>query len=460
MARRRRNRKNPTNPAVVFRFVIVLLLLALGGAAFILFFEGNRPEIDLAHVPRFLKKTETLQVQVRDVGSGLRSVEVIAAQGGAVRQLFQQTHPRSKYTGRIGPLSEQLSVPFDAAKLGFKDGPVEISVTAHDFSLRGWFTGNETTTVKNVTLDSQPPELHIVHSVRYISPGSTGIVVYKVSDSSSRHGVEVNGRFNPGFPVPDGRKNTYIAYFALPFDATAINESRVVATDIAGNSAMVPFAPIFVPPEQKHDKINIPDSFLNAKVPVFEKHYPDLHGSLLEKYLVINKKIRHENNATISGLCVNPSPNQLWKGRFLRNAGATRAGYADHRTYYHDGKIIDKEVHLGMDIANVRQAKVKAANNGKVIFTHYLGIYGNTVILDHGQGIYSLYAHMSQINVAVGDMVATGQILGLTGSTGMAGGDHLHFSMLVNGVFVSPLDWWDPHWIAMTITEPLTASKF
>ena len=141
-------------------------------------------------------------------------------------------------------------------------------------------------------------------------------------------------------------------------------------------------------------------------------------------------------------------------------AGSSRAGYADHRTYFYNGKAVDQQVHLGMDIASTRRANVRAANTGEVIFADYLGIYGNMVLVDHGQGLFSLYSHLSQINVSVGDKVDQKTVLGLTGTTGMAGGDHLHFSMLVHGVFVTPKEWWDQHWIEVTIEEPIIDSKF
>jgi murein DD-endopeptidase MepM/ murein hydrolase activator NlpD len=90
-----------------------------------------------------------------------------------------------------------------------------------------------------------------------------------------------------------------------------------------------------------------------------------------------------------------------------------------------------------------------------VVFAEYLGIYGNMVILDHGQGLFSLYSHLSSISVAVGDEVNMGAVLGRSGVSGMAGGDHLHFSMLVNGVFVDPIAWWDESWLAINIPGSL-----
>ena len=135
--------------------------------------------------------------------------------------------------------------------------------------------------------------------------------------------------------------------------------------------------------------------------------------------------------------------------------GSPRAGYADHRTYLYNNEKIDEQIHLGVDIASLEHANVGAANRGLVVFAEYLGIYGNTVILDHGQGIFSLYSHLSQIDVAVGTMVEKDTVLGLTGTTGMAGGDHLHFSMLVNGIFVDPIEWWDEEWVKLHMLSVL-----
>jgi len=98
---------------------------------------------------------------------------------------------------------------------------------------------------------------------------------------------------------------------------------------------------------------------------------------------------------------------------------------------------------------------VLAANDGKVLHASWLGIYGNCLILDHGMGVASLYGHLSSIDVKVGDSVTKGQTLGRSGMTGLAGGDHLHFTMLVSGHPVNPVDWWDPHWIRDRIERKL-----
>jgi murein DD-endopeptidase MepM/ murein hydrolase activator NlpD len=90
-----------------------------------------------------------------------------------------------------------------------------------------------------------------------------------------------------------------------------------------------------------------------------------------------------------------------------------------------------------------------------VAFTGDLGLYGNAVILDHGLGLFTLYGHLSSIDVKPGDSISARQIIGKTGETGFAGGDHLHFGVYLDGVPVLPVEWWDAKWINDNITPKL-----
>ncbi|OEF99663.1 hypothetical protein BHF71_07835 [Vulcanibacillus modesticaldus] len=97
--------------------------------------------------------------------------------------------------------------------------------------------------------------------------------------------------------------------------------------------------------------------------------------------------------------------------------------------------------HYALDIAGVRDYTIKAADNGKVIFAGWRGGYGKAIIIDHGNGIKTLYAHLNSINVAVGDKIAKGQKIAIMGSTGRSTGTHLHFEVRVNGVKKNPLNY-------------------
>ncbi|MFW2368378.1 MAG: M23 family metallopeptidase [Desulforhopalus sp.] len=454
-----RTRKKPRLLRVLLITMLAFLLLG-GVGGFILFFEGDTPVVSLDESDMYLGKQATFQYRVSDASSGIKQVTVWGSQKGVKKVLHAVNYPRTTYLGPIGPLEETKTVTFDTKKEGFVDGPMEITVEATDFSLRNWLRGNKVLAVKQVTVDTVPPRVQILHSEKYISPGGSGIVIYRVSGKSNEHGVNVNRTFHPGFSIGDGRDDTYIAFFALSFDTEQFEDLSLSAADPAGNMTTLPFTTVLKKSVFKKDRINVSDGFLSRKIPEFQQYYPEMQGEFIDKYLFANGTVRRENNQRINELCSSPKPERLWSGHFNRMAGSSRAGFADHRTYFYNGKAVDQQVHLGMDIASTRRADVRAANSGVVIFADYLGIYGNMVLVDHGQGVFSLYSHLSQINASPGDKVDQKTVLGLTGTTGMAGGDHLHFSMLIHGVFVTPKEWWDQHWIEVTIEEPIIDSKF
>lgn len=179
-----------------------------------------------------------------------------------------------------------------------------------------------------------------------------------------------------------------------------------------------------------------------ARVPSFEDR-----GDLVKNYVAINSEMRKDNNQKIASLADETRPEFMWSRPFVQMSAQAVSKFADRRTYLHDGERIDQQDHLGFDLASTRRAPIPAANRGAVVFAGYLGIYGNTVIVDHGYGLMSLYSHLSEMSVEEGDVVERAQTIGRTGATGLALGDHLHFTMLLHGLPVTPLEWWDGHWI-------------
>ncbi len=454
-----RRRRQPKGKRYLL-ITLLLLLVAGGVGGFVLFFEGDIPIADFNQTGDFIGKKGNIKYNVTDKGSGIHTIIVTATQTDVAKTIHSFSFPRTSYNGTVGPLTDSQSIAFDPIKMGFKDGPMTVSISVSDFSFRGWLQGNKVTVTKEVTIDTIAPKIHLLHGEKYLSPGGTGIAIYKVKNKDATHGVEINGNFNAGFLLDDLRDDTFISYFALPYDAEDIENLKITAVDKAGNSTVFPFSTTFKRAKQKKDTINVGDGFLNKKIPEFQQYYPEMQGEYIDKYLYANSNVRTQNNEKISELCKEPIAERLWSDKFARMAGSSRAGFADHRTYKYKGKAVDYQVHLGMDIASTRRADVKSANKGVVKFADYLGIYGNMVLVDHGQGVFSLYSHLSQINVSPGDSVDPKTVLGLTGTTGMAGGDHLHFSMLVHGIFVTPKEWWDQHWVEVTIEEPITDSKF
>ena len=293
--------------------------------------------------------------------------------------------------------------------------------------------------------------------MHYVNLGGAGLVLYQTSSDDIESGLFVNSLFFQGFPVNEETQDGYhICYFAIPYDIKADPKLYLLAKDRAGNQSKANFNYRIRKKRFRTEKTTITDQFLKSILPYFSFYQFDPKDSDIQKFLKINRDLRKENRLAHFNLRRETSSERLWDGAFLRHENAaTTARFADRRIYYYKGKKIDEQEHLGVDLASLANSEVQAANNGRVIFADRLGIYGLTIVLDHGQGVASAYSHLSKKIVEVGQEVKKGEVIGLTGQTGLAGGDHLHFGVLVGGVLVNPIEWWDPHWIQDNITRKL-----
>ncbi len=439
--------------------IFFFLILVAAVVILIRLYEVEKPQLSLLNDSSLLGAAANITIGIIDEKSGVQDVQIFIVQGQKRFKVHHREIARQSYLLQAGPgkLEETFSV--DIASLSFDDGRADILVTARDFSFWGWMKGNETTSSYPVVLDTKAPKIWVVDSPASLRAGSSGIVVYRVSEPITKHGIEIDGFFHPGFPIQARGEDVYGALIAINYDATSIQKAQIQAHDKAGNAGSVGFGINFRKVAKKTDRINVSESFLKTKMPEFSQYYPEMEeiGSLVDQYLYVNNKVRQMNASTIQGLCLTSAPERLWDGSFKRmRRSSRRAAFADYRSYYYDGKKIDNQTHLGVDLASVRHADVEAANRGVVIAAEYLGIYGQMVIVDHGLGVFSLYSHMSQIIAKAGDQVERGTVLGNTGVSGMAGGDHLHFSVLVNGIFVDPLEWWDKSWLELHILKYLS----
>jgi murein DD-endopeptidase MepM/ murein hydrolase activator NlpD len=424
--------------------------------------EGQGPSVALdGTAPTFIGRSTELTLELADPKSGLRQLRAELSKDGKEVVLADVAFGASGFLGMERVRSATQKLKIDPVALGLSDGKGLLRITATDGSWRSWWHGNRTELQREIVIDTKPPGIENLNPQNYVNQGGAGVAVYRLSEPCPSSGVRVGGTFYPGASGYYADAAIHIAFFALGHQQGAGAEIALEATDAAGNSGRVRYPYHFRKKAFKKDTINVSDGFINQILPEFHALLPaKANATLKERFLFINRDLREANYKSIVAATRTSEPAMLWKGPFLRLPNsAPRAGFADRRTYLYEGREIDQQDHLGVDLASLAQSPVPAANSGVVAYTGVLGIYGQTVLLDHGFGVFSMYSHLSRIAVRTGERVEKESTLGNTGSTGLAGGDHLHFSMLIQATFVDPIEWWDPHWIKDNILLKLDSAR-
>lgn len=451
------------NKKIVYYLTLIplILIIILFSWLFTVIFEGEQPSVTVSPLPQYLAQKQPFRVDVEDTKRGIRALKVSYSQGSSEVTLLEMRFPFEGLMNKNGIRQFNKTFELDPVQLRLAQGRLDLTIQAWDYSRRNGGDGNMNVIKHSMIIDSIPPAVRAISRMHNVNIGGTGLVIYKTSSDTTESGVYVNKLFFKGFPAEAETKDgTSLAYFALPFDTGTDPEIYLWAKDKAGNTARATFYYKIIPKKFRSDNLNLSDSFFKRVLPYFDYYGLDPALSDKDKYLKINRELRVKDNNTIYELLKNTNPVKLWDDVWLRmkNAGEM-SKFADHRSYFYNGEKIDEQYHLGIDLASLANSPIEAANSGTVVFAERNGIYGLTVILDHGQGIASLYGHMDSIDVKVGDSVKRGDILGVSGQTGLAGGDHLHFSVLVHGIFVNPYEWWDSHWIKDNVMLKLDLIK-
>jgi murein DD-endopeptidase MepM/ murein hydrolase activator NlpD len=435
-------------PIAVIAIVGIAIIASLGLLYWGNYLERETPLIKSNQDISMIGKQKKLDITFSDQKSGLSQIYAEIIQDNKGKILAAENIPSRGNKQKI------ISLTIDTAALKLHDGPAAIKFIATDYSL----FKNQTILSRPVTISTVPPQIYLLNPVNNANQGGTCFIAFRVSKPSALTGVYVNDYFTPGYTTLIDNKPTSLAYFALPTDAAnAKTKISIFARDDAGNEARISLPCNLKAKKFRADKVNLGDAFLQQKMPEFQATIPQMQGkTLVEVFGYINTQMREENRKTILNVCSKSINKKLWEGAFLRMSNAApTALFGDQRTYMVGGKPFGNSIHLGVDLASTAHAIIEAANNGIVVFAGPLGIYGNAVIIDHGFGLFSLYGHLSSIETAVGKDVKKQEKIGLSGLSGLAGGDHLHFSILVGGEFVNPQEWWDPHWIEDNVNKKM-----
>ena len=451
-------------------FIAVVMLLGLVGGGGAWFWAGREagPIIEIRQPDRFIGQVTSLDLTVESPDGQFTDVDVTLEQGDRSLDVFSLAQPtqgevRQETAERIyiiRPVGKQ-----DVPEL--QPGPARIVVRASRPVLYG-LREAESQMTRDVEIRLEPPRVEVRSTLHYVNHGGAEFVVYRATPADVDSGVRVGDQTYPGFPASGagipGDETMRVAFFALLHDQDLNTPISVYARDPAGNETTTPLVSRAFPKQFARSRIGIDDRFVQRVVPAIAATTPSMALStdpadLVASFVRINSDLRQQNAETIAGYAQSALPDMLWRSAFqaLGNA-SVEAGFADSRTYFYESEEIDRQVHLGFDLAVTQRIQILAAQAGIVLHAADLGIYGNCVIVDHGLGVQSLYAHLSSFDVNVGDRVEQGQALGRSGMTGLAGGDHLHFTMLVNGHPVNPVEWWDPKWMQDRVLRKIAES--
>jgi peptidase M23-like protein len=430
-----------------FAMFASIVLVAVLGIILFYFLGTPAPIVSLSPDAGLIAVRRELTLKLDAQGGFLKKLAVSAVQAEKTVNVLVKDYP---------PGGHQAAETFNLAKSGLKEGAFTLQVNATSSAPR--FGANRTTTqVHSFTLENKPPEVAVLSVAHNIIQGGAGLVVYTVSKAVEKTGVVVGDQFFPGYRQGG---NYYACLFPFPYDMDSGKYvPRVIAVDGVGNERLMGINHHLIAKTFSTDRIDLTDSFLEKIAAEFKDKFPQA-ATPLEIFLKANRDQRQQDRKLIFEYGLKTSPVPLWQGTFLRMPNAAPlGGFAQSRTYIYQGKEIDRQTHLGFDLASLAHAAVPAANRGKVVFAGDFGIYGQCIIIDHGLGLQTLYGHLSQISVKPGDTVENGQIIGNTGATGMAGGDHLHFEVTISGQSVNPIEWWDSHWIKNNVTGKLEIVK-
>ena len=411
--------------------VVGIILIGFG----VIWFSGKHVDLKLAKPVSAIGTETPVRVQA-DAPHGVKSFSASIEQNGQSATVYQDA-TRSPQKTRI--------YSFTAGKKlasFLKEGPAKLVMRANSNDFRG----ADTTFSQDVQVVLTPPTISVDSLQHYINQGGSELALLNLGGNWTDAGVRVANYSAGTFPMPGQpeNSNSRFSLFPYPWDVAPTTTPVAFARNGAGTEVSTSFWVQDFPKKFHETNIQLTDKNMAKVVNELD---PNGTGSLVERFVRLNREMRRENGQVIYNLRNNTEHRMLWSGAFIPVKGTRESYFADKRSYIYNGRKVDEQVHLGYDLAQTANVPVKAANSGKVIYADRLGLYGNCVIIDHGYSLQSLYGHMSKLSVKVGDMVQKEQEIGLSGATGMAFGDHVHFSMMVAGYQIDPKEWWDEHWI-------------
>jgi murein DD-endopeptidase MepM/ murein hydrolase activator NlpD len=435
---------------------VVVLVLALAAVPVYLMVSSTETVLKVVEQPKVIGFRTPMRLRAENQ-HGVRWLTVAVAQDGKSHETrVAQAKTQHMFPERgVKPVELLVSLGRELTP-ELHDGRAKVTVSA----ISNDFMGKASAVSFDVDVMTAPPQVTADGVQHYINLGGSEMATFTPSGAWTEAGVQVgdgpNARKFRSFPLP-GHPGQYFSLFAYAWNLPTDTPVSVFASNPTGATARTSFWYKVFPKKFRQSTIPLESMNLERLVNQIDPEHK-IQGDLVQRFVYINNEMRKQNNQRLADLRFESENKFLWSGAFLPMVDSTvESRFADDRTYTWQGKTVDRQTHLGFDLAKLAHSPIPASNDGKVVLAENLGIYGNCVVIDHGFGLMTIYGHMSEFAVKKGDLVKKAQVIGKTGFTGLAGGDHLHFSLMVDGVQVNAVEWWDPHWVKDRILSKMGA---
>ncbi len=348
------------------KFLIVIVALALG-APLLLLLLSTGPAVTVESPVRVIGVETPVAVRVTSP-HGVRAFTADLEQDGKRYRVFASSRPARRFgflRHHEAPAEFRFPVGSKNAP-GLHEGKARLLVEAQANDFRA----ATDTVALDVEVKTKPPQVTADGFQHYINQGGAELVTFTVSGYWTEAGVRVGPYTFRSFPLPGRPAGERFAIFAFPWDVPADTVPVVYASNPSGAQALAHFWCKVFPKEFRSRDLTLSDAFLDK---VVDEMDPNGSGDKLARFLKINGEMRRQNNQTLRDLRLKTADRILWSGPFWRY-GQTESEFADHRTYVYKGKAVDRQTHLGFDLADLQHAPVVAANDGTVVFADRLGI--------------------------------------------------------------------------------------
>ena len=385
--------------------IIAAIVVAILGTLLIIFapwyldFTGPIVRIIGIQENNIYNKTITIYIIVQDSDNQVRNVEIAVDDFVHYNLFFNASIIKKQITFNTND---------------FSDGIHTLIVTTNDTAL----FCNSTIEQIQFTIDTTAPQISLEPFVEQVFQGDTLPVFVKSDENLSFIQGEVFGRkvtFYQSKQHPQkyrGLVGIYMLAELVPYTLS------ITTIDSVGNEITTQFNIQVLGKAFRKDVINLPEK----KVGLLS----DTEAINLD-YYKIDTAFSQKTEL------------QYWQGPFLRPVDGLISSYFGDQRVYNNGIIAN--CHQGIDVAHEAGTPIKTANKGQVVLAERLHLYGITVIIDHGQGVLTMYCHMNERLVSENDRVEKGQHIGYIGDTGVSTAPHLHWEMRVENMPVDPFQW-------------------